>query len=451
MSNELVKDTLYLEQCIIKTMLKDDEYAFKVISAFELDYFDTPGIPSIFSSIKKNIKTFGEIPQNSIIVNESSDAKDVKKILNEIDTFEYDDSKNYQWLMEQTNLYLKDKAIKSAIVKGVDIIENGDNPQEIREMIEVALCKDLKIDLGTDYFDDFGVRMDRIINSNVQRIPSYYPELDEYLNGGFVPYTLNVIGAPIHKGKSLLMANMASRQAENGHNVVLMSMEMSEDVFSQRFDSIYSKTDINRMYVNKTTRSLMIKEVARLIKNKDRGKLFIKEFPTGNATVNDFRKYLRELRMRKIKIDILYCDYIGIMKSEIERGNLYIDVKKIAEDLRALSLEFNIPIVTATQINREGSRLDLKEIDHNYTAESSGVPATSDFMMFLGDDDDLFTYENEIHWKIIKNRIGGRVGDIKKFYIDTRSLKIYCESQYDEWINDVKTSNDSRDIRANVD
>jgi len=450
MTNELIKDTLYLEQCIIKTMLKDDEYAFKVISSFEPDYFDTPGISSIFSSIKNNIKSFGEIPQSSIIINESSDVEDVKKILSEIDSFEYDDSKNYQWLMEQTNFYLKDKAIKSAIVQGVDIIENGDNPQIIREMIETALCKDLKIDLGTDYFDDFGIRMDRIINSNVERIPSYYPELDEYLNGGFVPYTLNVIGAPIHKGKSLLMANMAARQAEHGHNVVLMSMEMSEDVFSQRFDSIYSKTDINRMYVNKTTRSLMIKEVAKLIKNQDRGKLFIKEFPTGNATVNDFRKYLRELRMRKIKIDILYCDYIGIMKAEIERGNLYIDVKKIAEDLRALSLEFNIPIVTATQINREGSRMDLKEIDHNYTAESSGVPATSDFMIFMGDDDDLFTYENEIHWKIIKNRIGGRVGDIKKFYIDTRSLKIYCESQYDEWIEDVKTSNDSRNIKANV-
>src|SRR6056297_1084554 len=279
MTNELIKDTLYLEQCIIKTMLKDDEYAFKVISSFEPDYFDTPGISSIFSSIKNNIKSFGEIPQSSIIINESSDVEDVKKILSEIDSFEYDDSKNYQWLMEQTNFYLKDKAIKSAIVQGVDIIENGDNPQIIREMIETALCKDLKIDLGTDYFDDFGIRMDRIINSNVERIPSYYPELDEYLNGGFVPYTLNVIGAPIHKGKSLLMANMAARQAEHGHNVVLMSMEMSEDVFSQRFDSIYSKTDINRMYVNKTTRSLMIKEVAKLIKNQDRGKLFIKEFP----------------------------------------------------------------------------------------------------------------------------------------------------------------------------
>jgi len=448
---ELIKNTSYIEQCIIKTMINNDDYAFKVISVFNADYFDTPGVSSVFSSVKNNIKNFGEIPQNTIIINESSDTEDVKKVLDEINTFDFDISKNYEWLFEQTNLYLKDKAIKSAIMKGVDVIEEGDNPQKIRDIVEEALCKDLKINLGSEYFDDFGIRMDRIINSDVKRIPSYYPELDEYLNGGFVPYTLSVIGAPIHKGKSLLMANIAARQAKHGHNVVLMSMEMSEDVFSQRFDSIYSKTDINRMYVNKKTRSYMIKEIAKLVKNnKDRGKLFIKEFPTGNATVNDFRKYLRELKMRKIDIDILYCDYIGIMKAEIERGNLYIDGKKVAEELRALSLEFNVPIVTATQINREGSKMELKEIDHNYTADSSGIPATSDLMVFLGDDDDLFTYENEIHWKIIKNRIGGRVGDIKKFYIDTRSLKMYCETEYDEWIDDVKTSNDSRDVKANI-
>jgi replicative DNA helicase len=195
----------------------------------------------------------------------------------------------------------------------------------------------------------------------------------------------------------------------------------------------------------------MIKEVARLKKTEGIGNLYIKEFPTGNANANSFRKYLRELRMRKIKIDILYCDYIGIMNPIAKStGNMYIDVKKVAEELRALSLEFDLPIVSATQINRDGSKLDLKELDHNYVAESSGVAATADFLMFLGDNEDLFTYENEIHYKIIKNRIGGRVGDINKFYIDTRSLKIYCETEYDMWIDDVKTSNDEREIRKVV-
>lgn len=443
-------DSVYLEQCIIKTMLLDDEYAFKVVNAFKEDYFDTPGVSSIFTFIKNNLKKYGELPQKGMILNDSSDTDDIKKFFDEIDNIEYDVSKNHDWLIDTTNEYLKDKAIKSAIMKGVDIIEGGEDYQKIRDVIEEALCKDLTINLGTNYFDGFGARIQRIINSNVKRVPSYYPEFDEYLNGGFLPYTLNVIGATIGKGKSLFMANMAARQVQHGHNVALMSMEMSEDIFAQRFDSIYSKVDINRMYINKSVRSHMIKEIAKLIKNENTGKLFIKEFPTGNATVNDFRIYLRELKMRKINIDIIYCDYLGIIKAEHEQGNLYIDVKRISEQLRSLSLEFNIPIVTATQINRDGSKLDLKELDHNYTAESSGVPATADFMVFFGDDEDLFTYENEIHWKIIKNRLGGRVGDIKKFYIDTRSLKMYCETEYQEWIDDVKTSNDTRKIRANV-
>lgn len=443
-------DTVYIEQCIIKTMISDDQFALMVGAAFEPDYFDTPGVSEIFSLIQKNLNEFGEIPQTSIIINSSKNKGDVTKFFDELKNNDYDVTKNYEWLVDETNLYLKDKAIKSAIMKGVDIIESKDNPQKIREVVENALCKDMKIDLGTSYFDDFGARIKRIIESGVASIPTFYPELDEYLNGGFVPYTLNVIGAPIHKGKSLLMANIISRQVENGHNIVLMSMEMSEDAFSQRFDSIYGKVDINKMYINKSIRSHLVNEIKALKGKENLGKLYIKELPTGTASVNDFRIYLRELKMRKIRVDALYCDYIGIMKASVMVGNMYTDVKKIAEELRSLSLEFHIPIITATQINRDGSKLDLKELDHNYVAESSGVPATADFMIFLGDDEDKFTYENEIHWKIIKNRIGGRVGDIKKFYIDTRSLKIYCETEYDVWIDDVKTSNDSREIRRNV-
>jgi len=444
-------DSTFFEQCMIKTMLLDNDYAFTVISSFDSDYFDTPGVSSIFTAIKNNVNEFNELPQESIIINSCEDKKDVEKFFKELKSNDYDATKNYEWLLEETNAYLKDKAIKIAITRGVDIIEAGESPQKIRDLVEEALCKDIKIKLGTNYFDDFGARIQRILASDVKRIPSYYPELDEYLNGGFVPYTLNVIGATIHKGKSLFMANMAARQVENGKNVILMSMEMSEDVFSQRFDSIYSKTDINRMYINKSIRSHMIKEIAKLKKTDGIGDLYIKEFPTGATDVNTFRKYLRELKMRKVKIDVLYCDYIGIMRpSSGVTGNMYTDGKCVAEELRALSLEFDIPIITAIQINREGSRLDLKELDHNFVAESSGIAATSDFMMFLGDDEDLFTYENEIHYKIIKNRIGGRVGDIKKFYIDTRSLKMYCETEYQVWIDDVKTSNDDREVKRKV-
>jgi len=441
-------DNLFLEQCIIKTMMQDDEYAFLVASTFQKDYFETVGVGSIFFQIKSNLKQHNELPQKDIIINSVNEKEkdDVKTFFKELDNIDYDTNKNYDWLLEETNNYLKDKAIKTAIIKSVDIIDENKPVQQIRELIEDALCKDLKIDLGSDYFDDFGLRLKRILEGDDNRVPSYFPVLDEYLNGGFIPYSLSVIGAPIHKGKSLFMANMATRMAEHGKNVVLMSMEMSEDSFAQRFDSIYSKCDINKIYINKKIRTKMMKEIITL-KEKNVGKLFIKEFATGKATVNDFRIYLRELRMRKISIDILFVDYINLLMAENVTGNSYVDVKKIAEDLRALSLEFKIPIITATQINRDGSKLDLKEIDTNYISESMGIAATADFVIFLGDDEDKFTYENEIHYKVGKNRLGGRVGEVNKFYIDTRSLKMYCESEHQMWIDDAKISNDSRETK----
>ena len=441
-------DNLFLEQCIIKTMMQDDEYAFLVASTFQKDYFETVGVGSIFFQIKSNLKQHNELPQKDIIINSVNEKEkdDVKTFFKELDNIDYDTNKNYDWLLEETNNYLKDKAIKTAIIKSVDIIDENKPVQQIRELIEDALCKDLKIDLGSDYFDDFGLRLKRILEGDDNRVPSYFPVLDEYLNGGFIPYSLSVIGASIHKGKSLFMANMATRMAEHGKNVVLMSMEMSEDSFAQRFDSIYSKCDINKIYINKKIRTKMMKEIITL-KEKNVGKLFIKEFATGKATVNDFRIYLRELRMRKISIDILFVDYINLLMAENVTGNSYVDVKKIAEDLRALSLEFKIPIITATQINRDGSKLDLKEIDTNYISESMGIAATADFVIFLGDDEDKFTYENEIHYKVGKNRLGGRVGEVNKFYIDTRSLKMYCESEHQMWIDDAKISNDSRETK----
>ena len=437
-------DNLYLEQCIIKTLLVNDDFAFTVVSAFESDYFDTPGVASIFNNIKNNLTEHNELPQPEMIVNTVSDKSDVKKFLSELDTIDFDTNKNYDWLLEHTNKYLKEQAIKTAILRSVDVIDEKKPIQEIRELVETALCKDLKVDLGTDYFSDFGLRIERIKNADNKCVPSFYPLLDECLNGGFIPYSFSVIAAPIHKGKSLLMANMAQRQIEHGHNVALFSMEMSEDVFAQRFDSIIGKVDINRMYNNATLRKKMIMDVLKLKQNKNTGKLFIKEFPTGKATVNHLRIYLRELKMRKINIDILFCDYVQLMQPEVPQNNMYIDIKSIAEDLRALSLEFQIPVVTATQLNREGSRLPLSELDHNYIAESSGIAATADVVICLGNEEDLFTYENEIHYKLLKNRLGSGVGDMQKFYIDTRSLKVYCSEEHDLWINDAKSSHDSR-------
>jgi hypothetical protein len=241
------------------------------------------------------------------------------------------------------------------------------------------------------------------------------------------------------------MINTACRQALRGYTPVIFTLEMSEDMVAQRMDSIFSGLDINRIYTTK--RSELVPRLKDVKAKEGRGDLFIKQFPTGTASINDFRAYLHELAIRGIEPDIIYCDYVNLMRpSYTNRSNMYEDVKRIAEELRALGFEFKVPVVSVTQLNREGSNVSLSESDFTYVAESMGVAATCDFMFILGVDSDLLTYRNELHYKITKNRLGGRVGEIDKFYFDNRSLKIYDVTELDQWLADERVSAGSREI-----
>jgi hypothetical protein len=220
---------------------------------------------------------------------------------------------------------------------------------------------------------------------------------------------------------------------------------MGEDAFAQRFDGIYSGLDINRMYVSQAYKRRLVDKLRNIKETENRGELFIKQFPTGDASVLDFKIYLRELKMRDVEPSILYVDYINLMKTAYKtETNMYSIVKRVAEELRALSFEFKIPVVSVSQLNREGTFVNFSELDFNYIAESLGVPATADFMAILGTDEDEMIYQNEILYKITKNRLGGRVGQFDKFYLDAKSLKMYDSSELDTWIEDAEISGDDR-------
>jgi len=245
---------------------------------------------------------------------------------------------------------------------------------------------------------------------------------------------------------SAMMINMAARQVLKGHNVVMITLEMSEDAIAQRMDAIYSGLDINRIYVVKDVTKTLIKKLDDLNTTPGIGKLYIKEFPTGDASVVDIKRYLRELKMRGVIADIVYVDYINLMKSSNKNINdIYGTVKKIAEELRAMSFAFDIPVVSVSQLNREGSNIiNLREIDFTHISESMGLPATADFVGIFGSDDETVVYKSEMGYKIVKNRLGGRVGEIDKLFIDTRTLKLYDRTELDVWLADATTSMDER-------
>lgn len=436
----------YLEKIIVKGITNDKDFLVLTSSVFEANYFDDPYIRQVFDFCKNYFGEYNNIPDRGSIINSSEEEKDnIKDLLDEVDQMEFDVARSYEFLLEQSNDYLKEKALKNAIVESINEVEDPERRNQIRDRIENALVKDLKIDLGLHYFQQLSVRLRRIFQASDEKVPTFFPVFDEFINGGFPPFTLSIITAKIHGGKSNTMANFAARQVLAGYNPVVISLEMGEDAFAQRFDGIYSCLDINRMYVSGTHKRQLFEKLREVKATENRGDLFIKQFPTGEASVLDFKIYLRELIMRDVQPSILYVDYINLMKTAFKvEQNMYSTVKRVAEELRALSFEFEIPVVSVSQINRQGTFVNFNELDFNYIAESLGVPATADFMAILGTDEDNMVYENEVLYKITKNRLGGRVGQFDKFYLDARSLKMYDSCEEDMWIQDAETSGDER-------
>jgi len=225
---------------------------------------------------------------------------------------------------------------------------------------------------------------------------------------------------------------------------------MSEHAFAQRFDSILTCMDINKIYRGDSNIVELYRKLKQIGNREGIGKLFIKEFPTGAATVLDYKSYIRELQMRDIEIDAIYVDYINLMKPTVggKGVDLYVDVKRVAEELRALGFTFNVPVISVSQLNRPGTLTDFRDISYSYIAESMGIPATADFIAIYGLNEDDLIYQNEVHYKIEKNRLGGRVGEVDKFYYDSRSLKMYDASEEDLWIEDATISRDSRNLHG---
>ncbi len=442
-------DDQYLMTCLLKGMMEDKNYALTVTTAFEERYFDTAVMSEIFTAISKHVTEHDALPNRDLVINSvAGDLKDdVITQFKETDATDFNVSQNYDWLLENTNNYLKDRAIKRAIVDSVALVDEGTNVQEIRSVIENALCKDLKVDLGLNYFEQLADRLKRVFDSTDDRVRTYYPMLDELYNGGFPPYTLNMFIAKVHGHKTNIMTNIIARQVAHGIRVGMATLEMSEDMYAQRFDANFVNVDINRMYINKKLRSKFLEGIKHVKSNRGTGELYIKEYPTGKASVADFRIWLRELAMRDMLPDIFFCDYISLMKAEYgSKGDMYQDGKSISEELRALGWEFKIPIVTVAQINRTSTFLDFEQLDMNSIGESFGIPATADSMVVQGGDEDDMVYLNELKYKVVKNRLGGRVGHIGKWYFCDKSLRIYDETELDLWIEEAKMSGGDRSV-----
>jgi hypothetical protein len=241
---------------------------------------------------------------------------------------------------------------------------------------------------------------------------------------------------------SLGMINIATRQVLLGHNIVFFTLEMSEDMVNQRIDSVLSGLDINRIYVDKKSE---VTSALKEVKNtENKGLLIVKEYPTKSASVSTLKSFLHEMEYRGHKFDACYIDYLNLMRpirmGKNEDDSLYSSNKQISEEVRALSFEWEFPVITATQFNRGGAKAEFDTLSTEDVSESYGLSMTCDWALALGFDVDSAIYKNEISAKIIKNRHGGRVGESYRYYYDPKSLKIYDATELNDFFNDAMKS-----------
>jgi len=423
--------TASIQTTILRNLLANDSFTRKVIPFLKKDYFE--GIHrSVFETIVSFVSKYNNLPnieaisielQNSDITEHQY--SDALIVLNELDKVE---DVNPEWLYENTEKWCQDRAIYLAIMESITIIDGThDNlsKNSLPDLLQRALAVTFDASVGHDYFENASDRYDFYHQKEV-RTPFDLDYFNRITKGGLPNKTLNVILASTGVGKSLFMCHMAAASLAQQKNVLYITMEMAEERIAERIDANLFNVPLDQ--ITNLSSDMYMSKVDK-IQAKTNGKLIIKEYPTGAAHAGHFRALLDELKLKKNFVPtIIFIDYLNICSSSRMKGiggsiNSYTLVKSIAEELRGLAVENNLPVVTATQSNRDGA--NNSDVDLTNTSESWGLPATADFMFALITNDELEKL-NQIMVKQLKNRYAD-LSTYKRFVIgvDRPKMKLY--------------------------
>lgn len=398
-----------LETLILSNLLNDDLFLRKVIPFVKDEYFVNWAEKKVFQQIQKFVDTYNAPPTREALAIIFQDDKTLTddefvKVGEVLDTMEKVDT-NSEWLLNETEKFCKDKAIINAISKSIQIIEGKDKQyteDAIPSILQDALGVCFDDSVGHDYIDNADSRFD-FYHKVETRIPFDLDFFNKITKGGLPRKTLNIALAGTGVGKSLFMCHMAAGSLSQGKNVLYITLEMAEERIAERIDANLMNVTMEDLV---DLPKQMFDDRITKIKNKTEGRLIIKEYPTASAHTGHFRALLNELQLKKeFKPDIIFVDYLNICASARYKMsgsvNSYTYIKGIAEELRGLAVEFNVPIVSATQTTRSGfSNSDISLTD---TSESFGLPATADFMFALITTEDLEKL-GQLLVKQLKNR-----------------------------------------------
>lgn len=350
---------------------------------------------------------------------------EVKKVVDDLEKIDRVDTKKLPWLIDKTEQFCQQKSLYLAISKAITMIDKDfTTASAVPDLLKDALSVSFDTHIGHDYFEDAGLRFDKT-HESVDRIAFDIDLLNSITNGGLSAKTLNIVCAGTGVGKSLVLCHIASSAIAQGKNVLYITLEMAEERIAERIDA-------NLLDVSMETLAAMPKKVyeqsfAQLRKRHSFGRLIVKEYPTSTGSVAHFRTLLDELALKKgFAPDLLIIDYINICASVRLRGNAqansYSIVKAISEELRGLAVEYNVPLLSATQLNREG--FDNTDPGLTNTSESWGLPQTADLQIALVTSEEL-EREGVLLVKQLKNRYGD-IGKNRRFTvaIDRSKMRI---------------------------
>ena len=419
-----------IESTIIKNLVGDDTYVRKVIPYIKPEYFNDYSDKILFDIINNFVVTYGQTPTKEVLSIEVDNRKDLNEDsykelqvkIEDINNTEVDS----QWLLDATEKWCKQRAVYLALLDSVKIADGQDEKRTedaIPSILQEALAVSFDDHIGHDYIEDYEDRF-AFYHRNESKIPFDLSLFNKITKGGIPNKTLNVALAGTGVGKSLFMCHMAAASLLQGKNVLYITLEMAEEKIAERIDA--NLLNVNIKDIEDLPEQLFESKVTRLAQ-KTNGKLIIKEYPTASAHSGHFKALLNDLSLKKsFKPDIIFIDYLNICASSRYKGalvNSYTYVKAIAEELRGLAVEFDLPIVSATQTTRSG--YGSSDVDLTDTSESFGLPATADLMFALISTEELESI-NQIMVKQLKNRYND-LNLFKRFVvgIDRAKMRLY--------------------------
>ena len=401
--------TQTIELTALTQLVNNEDFARKVLPHMKRDYFSDKTERTVFEEIAKFVDKYNKIPTQTSLEIEVHGRKDLneeeyKKVVAVIQTLSSTDV-DFDWLVNTTEQFCKDRAVYNAIVEGIQIIDGKDKnrgPDAIPSILTDALAVGFDNRVGHDYLLDADERYD-YYHTVEEKIPFDLEFFNRITKGGLPPKTLNIVLAGTGVGKSLFMCHVAANCLSQGKNVLYITLEMAEERIAERIDA--NLMNVSMEDLHDLPKSMYDNKIAQIIKSTS-GTLIVKEYPTASAHTGHFRGLLKELAIKKsFRPDILFVDYLNICSSSRFKGqvnvNSYMYIKAIAEELRGLAVETNIPIMSATQTNRAG--FVSSDIGLEDTSESFGLPATADLMFALISNEELDDL-NQIAVKQLKNR-----------------------------------------------